>query len=194
MILRCIKKTWLRAFLMAAVFATVPAAAWAGDTPTRAPAGWRPVEITVHVPAGARLWFDSHETAQTGTQRVFISPPVEPGRDFAYEVRVQWRDGEKLIDRTRRLAVRAGDQIGLDSTGRGLVEVRGYAATRDYTGLGGTFGRPSPVEPGREFTAFPPVQFGGFRSPSFGFPVRRGSGGFRSPGSTPRSDQIYVGL
>jgi uncharacterized protein (TIGR03000 family) len=80
------------------------------------------VEIIVHVPANARIWFDGLETVQTGAERVFVSPPVKPGRDFAYELRVQWRDGERLVERSRRLAVRAGDHVGLDFTRQGFVE------------------------------------------------------------------------
>jgi uncharacterized protein (TIGR03000 family) len=86
------------------------------------------VEIIIHVPAGARIWFDGQETTQTGSERVFISPPLDPGRDFAYELRVQWHDGDRLVERTRHLTVRAGDHIGLDYTGRGFVEVRGYTS------------------------------------------------------------------
>jgi uncharacterized protein (TIGR03000 family) len=202
MIWRCFKKTGLMAFVSAALPALAPPAAWADENPAKETAGSRPVEIRVRVPVGARLWFDGHETAQTGTDRVFASPPLEAGREFAYEVRLQWRDGDKVVERTRQLAVRAGDHIGLDYTGQGVMEVRGYAdevpgpsgAPSYSTGFGGVGSR-SPVQIGSSFSAFPAVQFGGSSRPWFGIPFRRGSGGSRSGGSsTPRSDQIYVGL
>src|SRR5262249_40372223 len=112
-----IEVRWLAVCLMAMLSAMVPAVAWAGDSA---------VQITVHVPAGARLWFDGHETTQTGAERVFASPPLEPGRDFAYDVRAQWRDGEKMVERTRRLAVRAGDRIDLNLVESGSVAIRGF--------------------------------------------------------------------
>jgi uncharacterized protein (TIGR03000 family) len=114
-----LKQLWLTSSVPALSMAA-PAAAWAGDAPAA-------VEITLHVPAGARVWFDGGETMQTGAERVFVSPPLEPGRDYTYEVRVQWRDGEQLVERTRRLAVRAGDHVGLNYAGRAFVEVRPYA-------------------------------------------------------------------
>jgi uncharacterized protein (TIGR03000 family) len=113
-------KKWLTSLLLAAL----PGAAWAGGDPTLGAAAPSPAAITVNVPAGARIWFDGHETAQTGAERAFASPPLPPGREFTYQVRVQWRDGERVVERTRRLVVRAGDHIGLNYTGNGSVEVR----------------------------------------------------------------------
>ena len=203
MIWQCIKKTGLLAFLTVALSALAPPAAWADDTPAKEAAGWGPVQIRVHVPLGARLWFDGHETAQIGTERIFASPPLEAGREFTYEVRLQWRDGEKVVERTRRLAVQAGDQISLDYTGQGFVEVRANvdevpgpsgAAIRYNTGFGGSLGSRSPVEFGSRSSAFPSVQSGGYSRPWFGIPVRRRSGGSGSGGPTPRSDQIFVGI
>jgi uncharacterized protein (TIGR03000 family) len=135
-----IEKRWLAMLFLTALSAGVPAAVWAGNAPPASPVGRNPVEITVHVPAGAQIWFDGRETAQTGTKRVFLSPPLEPGRDFAYEVRVQWRDGERMVNWTQSLTVRAGDRIGLTYTRQGFGEVRAYVS--EATSVG-----PAPVVP-----------------------------------------------
>jgi uncharacterized protein (TIGR03000 family) len=127
-----LRKGWLR-WLAAAILATplAPAAAWAaGGVAAAAAKPEARVEITVHVPAGAHIWFDGEATMQTGTTRVFVSPPLEPERQYAYEVRVRWSEGGDTVERTRRLSVQAGDQIGLDFSGRGVVEVMGYSAER----------------------------------------------------------------
>jgi uncharacterized protein (TIGR03000 family) len=123
------KQPWSPTVLLAAlVAASTSAAVWAGDSPTSGgPKVRRAAQITIHVPAGAKVWFDGEPTAQTGTTRVFASPLLEPGRDYHYEVRAQWQDGEGTVERSRRLSFRAGDTIGLDFSGRGFLEVRGYS-------------------------------------------------------------------
>jgi uncharacterized protein (TIGR03000 family) len=124
-----IKERWLTTFLLGALAAATPAGAWADDGPqSAAPKGRNPAEIAMRVPDGARIWFDGEETTQTGTSRKFVSPPLDPGREYTYEVRVQWKEGEAKVERTRRLPVQAGDHIGLEFSRHGLVEVRGVSS------------------------------------------------------------------
>jgi uncharacterized protein (TIGR03000 family) len=85
------------------------------------------VEITLRVPDGASVWFDGAATKQKGTTRVFVSPALHPGRDYSYDVRVQWQDEGGMVERTRHLKFQAGDHIRVDYTGRGVIEVRGFA-------------------------------------------------------------------
>jgi uncharacterized protein (TIGR03000 family) len=128
---RHFKKAWFPSFLLAALaVAGMAATTYADDSPTSdAPKVRRPMRITIRVPAGAKVWFDGEPTTRTGTTREFVSPLLEPGRDYHYEVRAQWQDGEGTVERTRRLSFRAGDTIGLDFSGRGFLEVRGYSDT-----------------------------------------------------------------
>jgi uncharacterized protein (TIGR03000 family) len=74
----------------------------------------RSVLLELHVPAGASIWFDGAATTQTGAVRQFLSPALTPGQSYVYKVRVQWKDGEQMIDQTRPVTVRAGDRINLD--------------------------------------------------------------------------------
>jgi uncharacterized protein (TIGR03000 family) len=129
---RWFKKAWSPLFVLAVLAAaSTSAAVWAGDSPTSTgQKARRPVQITIRVPDGSQIWFDGEQTAQTGTTRVFVSPPLEPGRDYHYEVLARWQDGEGTVERTRRLRFRAGDTIGLDFSGRGFLEVRGYSDTQ----------------------------------------------------------------
>jgi uncharacterized protein (TIGR03000 family) len=126
---RHFKQAWFPSFLLAALaVGGMAATAYADDRPTSdAPKVRRPMRITIRVPAGAKVWFDGEPTAQTGTTRAFVSPPLEPGRDYHYEVRAQWPDGAGTVERTRRLSFRAGDTIALDFSGRGFLEVGGYS-------------------------------------------------------------------
>jgi uncharacterized protein (TIGR03000 family) len=75
--------------------------------------GNRAISVQVTVPADAQIWFDGTQTKQTGTLRHFVSPPVAPGRDYAYEVQVKWMKDGKEVSQKRRVTVHAGDSIDL---------------------------------------------------------------------------------
>jgi uncharacterized protein (TIGR03000 family) len=67
----------------------------------------------LRVPGDAKVWFDGSPTNQTGTMRSFESPPVAVGRDYVYDIRMQWKPNGKNITQTRRVNVHAGDVINL---------------------------------------------------------------------------------
>lgn len=67
-----------------------------------------PATLIVHVPSGARLTIDDQPTNLTSERRTFVSPPLQPGSDYAYTLRAELpRDGQTV---TRRVIVRAGEQ------------------------------------------------------------------------------------
>lgn len=88
------------------------------------PAGEMPradqtVMIHVRVPLDAELWFDGAKTQQMGMSRDFLSPPLEPGQDYVYQLRARWmRDGQEVVQ-TRELRVRAGDHKRVDFLSQG---------------------------------------------------------------------------
>jgi uncharacterized protein (TIGR03000 family) len=64
--------------------------------------------IQVRVPPEAKLMFNGKETSQTGSQRYFVTPPLEPGKTFTYEVEATWQDANgKQVRRTREVHVQA---------------------------------------------------------------------------------------
>jgi len=67
--------------------------------------------VEVRVPADARLTFDGQATAQTGSDRTFRSPPLEPGQDYVYEVQARWDAAGRPVDQTRKVTVHAGDHV-----------------------------------------------------------------------------------
>jgi uncharacterized protein (TIGR03000 family) len=71
------------------------------------------VTIRMTVPRGAKVWFDGAATSQTGVDRTFVSPSLIPGREYVYHLRVQWHENGKAVERNRKVAVHAGDQINL---------------------------------------------------------------------------------
>jgi uncharacterized protein (TIGR03000 family) len=70
-----------------------------------------PALINVQVPADAQVWFDGESTSQTGMERAFRSPPLRPGQDYSYEVKVHWTENGKDIERTRKVRIRAGERV-----------------------------------------------------------------------------------
>jgi uncharacterized protein (TIGR03000 family) len=69
-----------------------------------------PATIIVSLPADASLLVDGAATTSTSTQRVFVSPELNPGRDYHYTLKAEWvRDG-KSVAVSKEVAVRAGEE------------------------------------------------------------------------------------
>jgi uncharacterized protein (TIGR03000 family) len=70
--------------------------------------------IGLTVPADARVWFDNNTTKQSGEMRYFETPPLAPGRQYVYDVKVRWRDKDgKEVTRTRHLGVSANSTVSV---------------------------------------------------------------------------------
>ncbi len=84
------------------------------------PDGPASATIRVKLPAKARLLFDDHETQQTGGERLFETPPLEPGKTFQYTLKATWKsDPKREADNITRMAVarvRAGKETVVDMT------------------------------------------------------------------------------
>jgi len=93
-------------------------------------------ELTLHVPANAKIWFDGEPTSQKGTKRVFTAPELPAGREYTYHVKVEWRHGTRKLHRSGHLAFRAGERVSLSLVKGRFVELRdaednGAAARND---------------------------------------------------------------
>jgi uncharacterized protein (TIGR03000 family) len=96
--------------------AVMPQADAQGDNQPQRQPGDTTAHIEIRVPADAEVWFGSGKTTQTGTRREFVSPPLEPGKDFTYDIRARWVENGKEVVRTRTLDVSAGAWKGVDFT------------------------------------------------------------------------------
>jgi uncharacterized protein (TIGR03000 family) len=67
--------------------------------------------MDVRVPADAEIWFEGTKTGQRGLTRTFVSPPLAKGQAFTYDIRARWKEGDKEVDQTRQINVRAGDHV-----------------------------------------------------------------------------------
>jgi uncharacterized protein (TIGR03000 family) len=83
-----------------------------------------PATLVVDLPADAILTVDGQRTISTSAERVFSTPALEPGREFAYtlEAKVYRAGQEKVIK--QRVTVRAGEQtrVHLEEPGTAAAE------------------------------------------------------------------------
>jgi uncharacterized protein (TIGR03000 family) len=84
-------------------------AALEGDSQARA-------KIELHVPtASAQVYLDGVLTKQTGLDRSFVTPRLNPAGRYAFAVEVSWRDASGQSRTIRRqLSVRAGETSSLN--------------------------------------------------------------------------------
>jgi uncharacterized protein (TIGR03000 family) len=67
--------------------------------------------VTLEVPrASAEVWVGKEKLEDTGSVRYFISPVLQPDKQYAYDVRVRWFEDGKERTRSLRVNVKAGDQ------------------------------------------------------------------------------------
>jgi uncharacterized protein (TIGR03000 family) len=69
------------------------------------------VEVTA--PADAVILFDGHKTTQTGTHRVFATPPLPTGQNYSYLVEATFQQDGKPVTQRQRVQVHAGGQAGI---------------------------------------------------------------------------------
>jgi len=69
--------------------------------------------IDVRVPANARVLFDNSPTQQQGTNRRFVTPPLEPNNQYVYKITAEWTENgqQRHEDRTVRLTPGQTSQV-----------------------------------------------------------------------------------
>jgi uncharacterized protein (TIGR03000 family) len=73
--------------------------------------------VRLIVPANAEVWFDGTKMSETGTVREYVPPgKLEPGSEYAYQVRVRWMQNGQPVDQTRKVILRAGAVTTVDFT------------------------------------------------------------------------------
>jgi uncharacterized protein (TIGR03000 family) len=65
--------------------------------------------MLAHLPEDALIWFQGDPTKQTGTLRRFESPPLLPGVEYTYTVRVQWHENGIWVSQVHSFPIHAGD-------------------------------------------------------------------------------------
>jgi uncharacterized protein (TIGR03000 family) len=72
------------------------------------------VNVRVIVPnPEAEIWFDNTPTQQRGTERFFVSGPVEQG-NYSYSIKGRWMQNGQAVERTRTVRVQPGQPVTVD--------------------------------------------------------------------------------
>ena len=70
--------------------------------------------VAVEIPAGATFTVNSQDIYVPPMDPVFVTPPLEPGRDYFYDCKVTvTRDG-KNVTKTKRVRVHAGELVRIN--------------------------------------------------------------------------------
>jgi uncharacterized protein (TIGR03000 family) len=122
--------TWLSVALF---LAALPPARAAEEAPDKA-------TLVVKLPAAAALTIDGAATKQTGPERTFISPKLEPGKTYVYGLKATWDEGGKLRTVTRNATVAAGRRTVVDLTKDESAKAPGKHRTFLFTYAGAVTG------------------------------------------------------
>lgn len=93
----------------------VPASAYQSLYPTMPqPVDLSHAYIHVVVAANAKVLFDNTPTQQTGPQRDFVSPQLEPNQQYCYEVTAEWTLDGRPHRETRTVRVIPGQRTDVN--------------------------------------------------------------------------------
>jgi uncharacterized protein (TIGR03000 family) len=70
--------------------------------------------LRVRVPADADLWFQGIPMQRSGSVRDFVSPRLNPGKKYTYDIEARWMEGDRAVDVKRTITVRANDWLDVD--------------------------------------------------------------------------------
>jgi uncharacterized protein (TIGR03000 family) len=73
--------------------------------------------ITVKLPPGAVLYIDDRKSSSTDLLRQFSTPPLPPGRDLAYRMKVEIVRNGQMETFTQKVPFRAGERVEVDFSG-----------------------------------------------------------------------------
>jgi len=66
--------------------------------------------LVIHLPADAKLYANGQLTGLSSSERIFMTPTLEKGRDFQYSLKVEYARNGKTVTDTRNVRVRAGEE------------------------------------------------------------------------------------
>src|SRR5262249_45141643 len=67
--------------------------------------------LLVELPVNAKLYVDDHLMKSTASRRSFVTPELQPGQTYYYVLRAEVDLDGKTVSETKRVTVRAGQQI-----------------------------------------------------------------------------------
>jgi uncharacterized protein (TIGR03000 family) len=73
--------------------------------------------LDVHVPDEADVYVQGTKMTQQGANRRYVSPTLEPGRDYTYSLKAIWYDNGKDVTMKRQIIVQAGEHKSITFIG-----------------------------------------------------------------------------
>jgi uncharacterized protein (TIGR03000 family) len=64
-------------------------------------------------PPHAQISIQGSKTSQIGSSRLFVSPPLNQGEKYQYDIRVSWNENGNQITQDRTIPIRAGDRLSI---------------------------------------------------------------------------------
>jgi uncharacterized protein (TIGR03000 family) len=86
--------------------------------------------IDVTAPSEAEVIIDGHVLPRTGSQRQFVTPPIEDSRIHYYDIRATWIQDGREVSQTERLALMAGDRKSVTFTAATPVTTKSTTTLR----------------------------------------------------------------
>jgi len=76
------------------------------------------VKLNVHLPdPDAQVWVEGQLTRQRGKTREYVSSaPINPNRDYVYQIRARFVQDGRTVDETKTLPARANETLTVDFT------------------------------------------------------------------------------
>jgi uncharacterized protein (TIGR03000 family) len=65
------------------------------------------------MPPHAEISIEGSKTAQIGSSRLYVSPPLNQGENYTYTIHVSWKENGREVTRDRKVPVRAGDRLSI---------------------------------------------------------------------------------
>jgi uncharacterized protein (TIGR03000 family) len=73
--------------------------------------------VRVQVPPYAEVWIEGTKTQQTGSNRLFVSPPLDSNGNYTYTVKARWIANGQEVTRSKSVPVRAGEEASVTFPG-----------------------------------------------------------------------------
>jgi uncharacterized protein (TIGR03000 family) len=70
--------------------------------------------LEVRLPPSASVTIEGERTTQRGPRRLFVSPPVESGHNYVYDLTARWMEDGREVVRTEKVHVRPGRTTVVD--------------------------------------------------------------------------------
>ena len=70
--------------------------------------------LIVKLPAEAELWIDDTKTAQAGSYRQFLTPPLPSDRSLSYTLRARWLIKDMELTRVEKAQVSPGGKVTIN--------------------------------------------------------------------------------